>query len=133
MGGASSDARAAGISPRSPDEGEAMRGAAEVDPHSPAAMGSRREKFLPITRHALMDRLTAVNLWPNGEAVQARRFMRYLDYWRRHGYSVKLLELDQTYEPFSPDSDLLRTRAFSPEERALMQKRLVAQMACLLE
>jgi len=133
MGGASSDARAAGISPRSPDEGEAMRGAAEVDPHSPAAMGSRREKFLPITRHALMDRLTAVNLWPNGEAVQARRFMRYLDYWRRHAYSVKLLELEQTYEPFSPDSDLLRTRAFSPEERALMQKRLVAQMACLLE
>ena len=110
-----------------------MRGAAEVDPHSPAAMGSRREKFLPITRHALMDRLTAANLWPNGDATQARRFMRYLDYWRRHGYAVKLLELEQTYEPFSPDSDLLMTRAFSPEERTSMQKRLVAQMASLLE
>jgi hypothetical protein len=80
-----------------------------------------------------MDRLTAANLWPNGEAVQARRFMRYLDYWRRHGYAVKLLELEQTYEPFSPDSDLLQTRVFSPEERAGMQKRLVAQMASLLE
>ena len=80
-----------------------------------------------------MDRLTAANLWPNGDATQARRFMRYLDYWRRHGYAVKLLELEQTYEPFSPDSDLLMTRAFSPEERTSMQKRLVAQMASLLE
>jgi hypothetical protein len=123
MAGASSDATAAGM----------LGQDADVDPHSPAAMGSRREKFLPITRHALMDRLTAGNLWPNGDAVPARRFMRYLDYWRRHTYSVKLLELEQTYEPFSPDSDLLRTRAFSQDERALMQKRLVAQMASLLE
>jgi hypothetical protein len=116
------------------DEDEAAPSpAAEVDPHSPAAVKSRREKFLPVTRHALMDRLTADYLWPNGEAAKARRFMRYLDYWRRHGYAVKLLELEQTYEPFSPDSDLLRTRAFTPEERAIMQKRLVAQMACLLE
>src|SRR5215510_2269904 len=106
---------------------------AEVDPHSSVAAGSRREKFLPITRPALMDRLTAANLWPNGDAQQARRFMRYLDYWRRHGYAVKLLELEQTYEPFSPDSDLLKTRAFSAEERATMQKRLVAQMASLLQ
>ena len=72
-----------------------------------------------------MDRLTAANLWPNGDAVQARRFLRYLDYWRRHSYAVKLLDLEQTYEPFSPDSDLLKTRTFSAEERAIMQKRLV--------
>jgi Protein of unknown function (DUF3754) len=134
MAGASSDVEAAGIAARLVDQDEAVLGTlAEVDPHSPGAVGSRREKFLPITRHALMDRLTAANLWPNGDAVQARRFMRYLDYWRRHGYAVELLELEQTYEPFSPDSDLLRTRAFSPEERTTMQKRLVAQMASLLE
>jgi hypothetical protein len=129
-----SNVEAAGIAARLADrDGLVLGPAAEVDPHTSVAAGSRREKFLPITRHALMDRLTAVNLWPNGDAVQARRFMRYLDYWRRHGYAVKLLELEQTYEPFSPDSDLLRTRAFSPEERASMQKRLVAQMASLLE
>ena len=105
---------------------------AAEDPHSEAAAGNR-EKFLPVTRHALMDRLTAANLWPNGDAVQARRFLRYLDYWRRHSYAVKLLDLEQTYEPFSPDSDLLKTRTFSAEERAIMQKRLVRQMADLLQ
>ena len=46
---------------------------------------------------------------------------------------MKLLELEQTYEPFSPDTDLLKTRTYSAEERAAMQKRLVAQMAELLE
>src|SRR2546423_15089572 len=105
---------------------------ATADPHSEAAQ-LVREKFLPVTRSALMDRLTAAHLWPKGDAVQARRFLRYLDYWRRHSYAVKLLELEQTYEPFSPDSDLLKTRTFSAEERAIMQKRLVQQMADLLQ
>ena len=103
------------------------------DPHSSMAAANRREKFLPVTRHALLDRLTAAHLWPEGDAVQARRFMRYLDYWRRHSYTAKLVDLDQTYEPFSPDSDLLKTRTFSAAERAVMLQRLMAQMTDLLE
>jgi len=106
---------------------------AAIDPHSDAATALVREKFLPVTRHALLDRLTRPSLWPNGDSVQARRFLRYLDYWRRHAYSVKLLDLEQSYEPFSPDTDLLHTRTFSADERLAMQKRLVAQMAELLE
>ncbi len=98
-----------------------------------AAAPHGREKFLPVTRHALLDRLTAPGLWPNGDHAQARRFLRYLDYWRRHGYAVKLLDLEHVYEPFSPDSDLLRTRKYSAEERLAMQKRLVAHMAELLK
>jgi hypothetical protein len=104
-----------------------------MDPHSQEAAQLRTEKFLPVTRQALMDRLTLPKLWPHGDAVHARRFIRYLDYWRRHNYAMRLVELDQTYEPFSPDSDLLHTRQFTPEERQVMQKRLVAQMCELLE
>ena len=88
---------------------------------------------MPVTRSALLDRLTAAHLWPAGDAVQARRFLRYLDHWRRHSYGVKLLELEQAYEPFSPDTDLLQTRIYSAEERAAMQKRLIGQMVELLE
>ncbi len=105
---------------------------AAVDPHD-AAAGLRRERFLPVTRHALLDRLTAAKSWPNGDAVQARRFLRYLDYWRRHSYSVRLLDLEQTYEPFSPDSDLMSTRKFTPDERDAMRGRLVTQISELLE
>jgi hypothetical protein len=104
-----------------------------LDPHSEEAAALRREKFLPVTQHALLDRLTQPDLWPDGDATLARRFMRYLAYWRRHSYSARLLELEQIYEPFSPDTDLLHTRSFTPDERAAMQKRLVAQVAELLE
>jgi hypothetical protein len=109
--------------------------AADGNPVSEAAAipaGLGREKFLPVTRHALLDRLTVPDLWPKGDHVQTRRFLRYLDYWRRHGYSAKLLDLEQLYEPFSPDTDMLQTRTFSDRERHAMQRRLVACMAELL-
>jgi hypothetical protein len=66
-----------------------------------------RERFIPVTSFALIDRLTVAHAWPPGEAKTARRFFRYLDYWRRQQYNADLLQLLQAYEPFSPDSDLL--------------------------
>jgi hypothetical protein len=104
-----------------------------LDPHSEEAARLRREKFLPLTRHALLDRLTDARLWMGDDGRWARRFMRYLDYWRRHSYAMRLLALEQNYEPFNPDSDLLHTRAFTAEDRAVMQKRLAAQVAELVE
>jgi Protein of unknown function (DUF3754) len=92
-----------------------------------------REKFLPITRDALLDRLTQPSVWEPGEAVKARRLFRYLDFWRRQSYAAKLLELEQAYEPFSPDSDLLVTRKYEPDESYKLQKRVVAMTAELLE
>ena len=93
----------------------------------------KREKFIPVTRQALMERLTRQHAWPGQQAGEARRFFRYLDYWRQQTYGARLLELEQTYEPFSPDSDLLITRRFSAAEREAMQKRLVTQVSELLE
>ena len=92
-----------------------------------------REKFIPITRQALMERLTRRHAWPGQQAAEARRFFRYLDYWRQQTYSARLLALEQSYEPFSPDSDLLVTRKFTASERTSMQERLVTQMGQLLE
>lgn len=92
----------------------------------------RREKFIPVTATALMDRLTAAGAWPNGEARPVRRFFRYLDYWRRNCHNAKLMELLQTYEPFSPDSDLLMTRSFSREEKRVMQDRVVQDLEEIL-
>ena len=60
-----------------------------------APLGEAREKFIPLTRHALIDRLAAPNLWGQGEAAEARRFFRYLAYWRQQSYSARLQALDQ--------------------------------------
>lgn len=93
-----------------------------------------RERFIPITRFALMDRLTAPEAWRDaGEARQVRRFFHYLDYWRHQLYGARLLELEQTYEPFSPDTDLLLTRKFTQDELHTMQRRVIEEMEAILE
>jgi hypothetical protein len=123
-------ASAAGIPPARPAPVSAAP--AQSVPSTPVTLGEKREKFLPLTRHALIDRLAASNLWPAGQGADARRFFRYLDFWRHQAYAARLLELEQTYEPFSPDSDLLITRKFTGEERISMQKQLAEQVRTLL-
>ena len=100
------------------------RKAARSEPRSDAAP-LKRERFLPVTRFALIERLTQEHVWPAGEAAEARRFFRYLDYWRQQQYTTELLALDQCYEPFSPDSDLLITREYSAAERTSLKRRLI--------
>lgn len=92
----------------------------------------KRERFIPVTRFALLDRLTKNHLWPPGQAADARRFFRYLDYWRQQQYFAMLLDLEQTYEAFSPDSDLLMTRSFSEEDRAALKHRVFEGVESLL-
>ncbi|MBX9864897.1 MAG: DUF3754 domain-containing protein [Hyphomicrobium sp.] len=91
-----------------------------------------RERFIPVTTYALIDRLTTGQAWPGGRAGAARRFFRYLEYWRRQQHSVGLANLLQAYESFSPDSDLLVTRTFTDDERAAMQKRVVRDIESIL-
>lgn len=97
------------------------------------AQADTRERFIPVTRAALMERLTRPQSWRGNEAKEARRFFRYLDYWRQASYSAHLLEMGQTYEPFNPDSDLLVTRKYTQAEKAALQQRLIEQTQLLLE
>ncbi|MDX2202072.1 MAG: DUF3754 domain-containing protein [Hyphomicrobiaceae bacterium] len=104
-----------------------------IDPHSGPGVAARRERFLPLTRAALLSGLTEPAHWPNGGAADALRFMRYLDFWRRHAYTARLVELEQAYDAFAPDSDLKVTRQYTSEEREILRKRVVGRMAELLE
>src|SRR5690606_26258778 len=89
--------------------------------------------FLPITRFALIDRLTTVQAWGDAEKARAaRRFFNDLDYWRHQLYGARLLALEQTYEPCSPDTDLLLTRRVSRDEMRNMQGRVVKEMQEIL-
>ncbi len=101
---------------------------------APAAVEApQKERFIPVTRFALIDRLTRQFAWPGDQAASARRFFRYLDFWRQQSYAAMLLKLEQDYEPFSPDSDLLVTRKVSPHDREKMQDRLIDNVKALLE
>lgn len=92
-----------------------------------------RERFIPVTTSALIDRLTLANSWPTGHAKHVKRFFSYLEFWRRQQHSAELIDLLRTYEPFSPDSDLLITRRYSPEEERHMQQRVVEGVRAIVE
>lgn len=92
----------------------------------------RRETFLPVTRTALIERLTRPQAWQHGQAREASRFFQYLSYWRQQHYAAQTLRLEHTYEPFNPDTDLLLTRQFTDVERAGMQAKLIDHVHLLL-
>ncbi len=91
------------------------------------------ERFIPLTALALVDRLTVPSAWPNGDHQSARRFFRYLDFWRRQQHNRRLMSLLRAYEPFDPDSDLLITRQYTPDEKRRLQKRAVSEIKRSLE
>lgn len=92
-----------------------------------------RDKFIPVTPQALMDRLSRPEAWPRGETADVKRLFAYIAHWRQQSYGARLLELARLYEPFSPDSDLLITRKYSEPERLQMETRLVAGVCSLMK
>ncbi len=116
--------------------------AAEAPPRAPPSPADdiiaddavrANETFIPVTRSALVDRLVRPQVWAAGMQVEARRFFRYLDYWRQQQHATRLMRLLQAYEPFNPDSDLFVTRDYSPQERAELQAAVVAGTRNLLK
>lgn len=96
------------------------------------ASGDNRERFIPVSRSALIDRLTRPHTWREGQAKDARRLFLHLDNWRQVSYSAKLLEMGRLYDPFNPDSDLLLTRKFAETEKRDMQAQLITHTHQLL-
>ena len=92
----------------------------------------QRERFLPLTIHALLDRLSDKDLWPSANPEDARRFLRYLDNYQHSHYGLLLRDLQRLYEPFSPDTDLLQPGKLGPMERYAMQKEVVGRISDLL-
>ncbi len=136
LGAGMSDARSVpmadaipGALPRTMRNGRPEQAAGVLPPE---AVGGR-EKFIPVTVSAIIDRLTPDTCWAAGEAPEAKRFFRYLEHWRRQRSNADMLELTHNYEPFSPDSDLLVTRGYTSAERLGLQKQVVAQMERLLK
>lgn len=99
----------------------------------PDIFTATREKFLPVTKAALFDRLTNPGQWRAGAHLEAQRLFRYLDYWRQQQYSIRMLALNESYEPFSPDTDLLVTRHYDHGERVQLQQRVIAGAEQLLK
>jgi uncharacterized protein DUF3754 len=90
------------------------------------------DRSLVVAIDVLIDRLTAPALWKNGQAADALRFYRLLEFWRRQTFRARVAELSKDYEPFDPDHELTMRRRVGGEERRVLQKSYVEKVRSLL-
>ena len=69
----------------------------------------RRDRFIPVSRKALMQSLADPGLWPGFNPAEVRSCFRYLSHWRHLAYADLGQELTETYLPFNPDRDIAET------------------------
>ncbi len=94
---------------------------------------STKERFIPITRAALEDRILQTEREAGGDALLLQKAFGYLSVWRHHRYRERLTELKECYMPFSPDRDTIKVLQYGDDERDNKQRCLVRAVTALLE
>lgn len=97
-----------------------------------AAHPAPKERFIPVSRQEILKRMTRPGIWPGREAAAAGRFFRYLGAWRHVTYKERLEAIENAYQPFSPESDVIERNDFSVSERIAMKGRLLELVRRLL-
>lgn len=95
--------------------------------------GPEKERFIPVSRQAILDYLKRPESWAEGEYEHASTFMDYLDAWRHQSYRSRLTALKQSYLTFSPDRDTVRALEFTPVQLLKMRHNLMEHLGDLLE
>jgi hypothetical protein len=91
------------------------------------------EAFIPVSRFEIAEHLAANGVWRDTPRDSVQRVFRYLAAWRHVVYKERLDELEQTYLPFSSETDLLRLGKFAPEQVADYRVRFIKGMRRLLK
>lgn len=108
-------------------ESEEVREVEEIaqDPNRP------RERFIPVSRQDILERMSRPGLW-GGETAKAKRFFRYLSAWRHISYNERLNRLEALYVPFSPEVDVVVANPVKAEHRDGQRHEFITHMDHLL-
>ncbi len=110
------------------------RHASSNEGEAPPSLELSREKFIPISRIALMQRLAKEEkqgLVAN-DLGSCKDLFRYLSVWRHQTYQQRAARLKQYYLPFSPDRDTKRITQYSIEQLADFKIGLIAEIKTLM-
>jgi Protein of unknown function (DUF3754) len=69
----------------------------------------RRDRYIPVSRRAVLETLSSPDLWPGFDPATVRTCFRYLAHWRHLNYADQAVELIESYQPFNPDRDIAPT------------------------
>lgn len=95
--------------------------------------GPEKERFIPVSRQAILEYLKRPEVWAEGEHNDAVTFMDHLDAWRHQSYRSRLSALKSSYLTFSPDRDTVRSLEFTPIQLLKMRHNLMEHLGDLLE
>ncbi|MEZ5775674.1 MAG: TMEM143 family protein [Hyphomicrobiaceae bacterium] len=73
----------------------------------PIAAAAPAEKFIPVARRDLLERLTRRGMWRDEHLPAVKRLFRYLSAWRHIVYHERLDRLQDVYQPFNPETDVV--------------------------
>jgi len=91
------------------------------------------EAFIPVSRFEIAEHLVVNGVWGATSRDSVRRLFRYLSAWRHVVYKERLDELEQTYLPFSSETDLLRLGDFTPDQLTAYRSRFIKGLRRLLK
>lgn len=103
----------------------------------PAALGptphAAGERFIPVPRDALMERLWRADVWPGVDQAEVKTFFRYLVHWRHLSYADRQNAIVAAYFPFNPDRDEVEGVELSAEQLGHKKADFIALLRALLE
>jgi hypothetical protein len=91
------------------------------------------EAFIPVSRFEIAEHLVSNGVWGSTSRDDVRRVFRYLAAWRHVVYKERLDELEQTYLPFSSETDLLRLGKFGEDQLLDYRARFIKGLRRLLK
>ena len=93
----------------------------------------RRERYIPVSRTAVLRTLSAPDLWPGYDTAAVRTCFRYLAHWRHLAYADKSVELIDSYQPFNPDRDIADLALSPTADPVAERQKFIVSVRAMLE
>lgn len=106
---------------------------AAAPPSVVSAPGRQKERFIAVSRFALLKRLSRKDICAGRDSGKWKLFLHYLAAWRHQEHRDHLLRLKERYLPFSPDRDTVRVLQYTEKELDQIRHEFVEEIGALVE
>ncbi|MDX2263859.1 MAG: TMEM143 family protein [Hyphomicrobiales bacterium] len=104
--------------------------------HSPAAADmatETKERFIPVDRDEILEKLLDCGIWPDHETSRARTVLTMIARLRQQDSCLTMDRMSSLYDPFNPDDETVNTAAPDQERRAAQLAELIGELRKLFE
>ncbi len=103
----------------------------EIRAMTPARASS--ERFIPVDRHEIHDKLLSSGIWAPHEQRDAQTVLSYIARLRQQDSLINLDELSTLYDDFNPDDETVNDPAREAEDKTEKLKLLTLRLRALFE